>query len=459
MSTHEPASGPATPDGPASPLPPDDGTSVTPVVVTPVAMADERASRGGALGRAVAGRLGGLPRPFWVLWTGTLVNRLGTMVVPFLAFYLSGVRGLSVTEVGAVLAVGGAGSVLSQPLGGYLADRFGRRVTLCGGMIATAAAMIAGGYAATLPALVGAVFVNGVSVDLYRPASAALVADLVPAGERPRAYGLLFWAINLGFACATALGGFVARHGFGLLFWIDALTCLAFAVVMWRGVPEPPRTTARGRARGGDGFRVVLRDRVMVAFVAISFSYLLVYQQAYTTLPLAMERDHLSPSAYGAAIALNGAVIVIVQPLALPLLTRLDRSRVLATGSALVGLGFGLNALASTTLGYAAAVVVWTLGEIIAMSVAMAIIADLAPEHLRGRYQGLNGAAWSIAGLVAPLLGSHLLALGKLVLWPVCLGLAVAAAVGQLLLGPTIRRRAAAVAEVAAGERAANGGR
>lgn len=388
----------------------------------------------------VADRVGGLPRPFWVLWAGTLVNRLGMMVEPFLAYYLSGGRGLAVTQVGVVMAVLGAGSIVSQPLGGYLADRFGRRITLCGGMAASAASMIALGYAPSMPALVAAVFACGVSIDLYRPASSALVADLVPAAQRARAFGLLFWAINLGFAFSTALGGLLARHGFGLLFWVDALTCLGFAVLIGRGVPETVQRGVR-RERGGDGLRTVLRDRTMLAYTLIGLAYMCVYTQAYTTLALAMERDDLSPAAYGIAIAANGVVIVIVQPLVIRWLTERDRPRVLAAGMAVVGLGFGLNAVASTTPMYVGTVAIWTLGEIIVASVAQAVVADLAPAHLRGRYQGVFGTAWSLASLVAPLGGTALLAHGKLILWPSCAGLAVLAAIGQLALGPAIRRR------------------
>lgn len=397
----------------------------------------------GAVRAFVAGRVGGLPRTFWVLWTGMLINRLGTMVVSFLAFYLSSVRGLTVTQVGAVVSVGGAGSVVAQTLGGYLTDRFGRRVTLCGGMVATAVSMIVLGYVTSLPALVAAVFACGVSVDLYRPAAAALTSDLVPARDRARAFGLQYWAINLGFAFANFLGGLLARHGFGLLFWVDALTCLAFGAVIWRGVPEPPRVRAHPREGRRDGFVTVLRDRVMLAYVLCSLGYLFVLMQHQATMALAMRRDGLSPAAYGLAIACNGVVIVVVQPIVIRWLTERDRPRVLACGMALVGVGFGLNAAATTTPLYAAAVVVWTLGEIIAASVGQAIVADLAPSHLRGRYQGLFGTAWAVAALAAPLGGTALLAQGKLVLWPVCAGLAVLAGAGQLALGPAIRRRSA----------------
>jgi MFS family permease len=183
-------------------------------------------------------RVGGLPRAFWALWAGSFVNRLGTMVEPFLAFYLTGVRGLSVAATGIVLALFGLGAIVSQIVGGVLADRVGRRVTLTGGMLATAAAMLALGYATATPVLVVLVFVLGLTIDAYRPASQALLADLVGPAERARAFGLLFWAINLGFAVAMVLGGTLSRAGFSWLFWADAATCAVFGVLVWRAVPE-----------------------------------------------------------------------------------------------------------------------------------------------------------------------------------------------------------------------------
>ncbi|MFB9834431.1 MDR family MFS transporter [Actinoallomurus acaciae] len=383
-------------------------------------------------------RVGGLPRAFWALWAGSFVNRLGTMVEPFMAFYLTGVRGFSLTATGAVLALFGLGSVFSQALGGVLADRVGRRATLTGGMVATAAAMVALGYVTATPVVVAVVFVLGVAIDIYRPASQALVADLVPPADRPRAYGLLFWAINLGFAVAMVFGGTLSRAGFSWLFWIDAVTCAVFAVLVWRAVPE---TRTRRADREPGGFGDVLRDRVAVASVLIVFGYAFVYLQAYSTLPLAMRHAGLPPQAYGLAMAVNGVGIVIVQPLTVAWLNRRDASRVLAAGMGTVGLGFGLTALAGSTPVFAATVLVWTLGEVLFAAVSSAIIADLAPPHLRGRYGGLYGTAFSVAALLGPLGGSWLLGHGTWLPWVTCAALCAVSGAGALALAPAVRGR------------------
>ncbi|WP_182879178.1 MDR family MFS transporter [Microbispora sp. H10949] len=399
-----------------------------------------RADRTGGTG-FLRSRAGGLPRPFWVLFGGSFVNRLGTMVEPFIGVYLTQARGVPLATAGLVMTMFGVGSLLAQPVAGWLSDRFGRRVTLTGGMVATAVTMLALGYTTSVPGLVAGMLVLGIVVDAYRPASQAIVADLVPPEDRPRAFGLLFWAVNLGFAVAMVAGGWLARSGFTVLFWVDAVTCLIFGVLVWRAIPEtrPAREdTPPGR------FADVLRDRVMLAFVLANLAYALVYLQAYSTLPLAMTGQGLPTSAYGMAMAVNGLLIVVVQPVTTTWLARFDPSRVLAAGFALVGLGFALTSLVSSGAGHAATVAVWTLGEALTAGIPGAIVATLAPAHLRGRYSGLYGLSWSAGALLAPLVGTRLLADAPGLVWPVLGGLGLLAAGAQLLLGRAVRRRSAA---------------
>ncbi|MDH2424634.1 MFS transporter [Sphaerisporangium sp. TRM90804] len=383
-------------------------------------------------------RLGGLPRPFWVLFGGTFVNRLGTMVEPFIGVYLTQARGLSLLAAGAVMAVFGVGSLVSQLVAGWLSDRLGRRAVLTGGMLATAVAMIVLGYSTSLPAIVASMAVLGLVMDAYRPASQALVADLIPPHDRPRAFGLLFWAVNLGFAVAMVAGGWLAQSGFLWLFWIDAVTCVVFGVLVWRAVPE----TRPARERRAGGFGTVLRDRLMIGFMLTNLAFTFVYLQAFTTLPLAITGQGLSTAAYGLAMAVNGVLIVAVQPLVSHWLAKRDQSLTLAAGMSVVGVGFGLMAFASTTAGYAAAVVVWTAGEIVTAGATGALVASMAPAHLRGRYNGAAGFAWSAGALLAPLAGTRLLSGGQATLWLTVGAVGLVAAAGQFALTPAIRRRA-----------------
>jgi MFS family permease len=386
-------------------------------------------------------RVGGFPRSFWFLWTGTIVNRAGSFVVPFLALYLTGERDVSVAQAGVVLSLVGLGSAIGQTLGGVLADRIGRRRTMVLGLLSSAVTLLALGAADGFPAVAAAAFAYGLALDLFRPAVQAAVADLVSDADRPRAFALHFWAINVGFSVATPLGGFLASRGYWLLFALDAATCAVFAVLILRTVPEtrPVVTGVPGR------LREVLHDRVMLALVACVVAEASVYLQAFVTLPLAFEADGLGPGTYGAAIGLNGVLIVLIQPMLLTVLGRRRRGRLLLVATTAQGIGFGLTAFADAVPLHLLAITVWTLGEVLRAGLLGALVASLAPAHLRGRYMGVFGLSFGIASFVAPVLGTQVLSrAGEGALWGGAFLLSVLAGVGLMLVSRAADRRAVA---------------
>ena len=151
-----------------------------------------------------------LPRVYWTIWLGTLVNKLGSVVVPFLALYLTQERLLSKALAGLLISLYGVGAILAGLTGGMLADRYGRRVTLLLSLFGGALATLGIGFARQLSILALFTFLVGWLGEMYRPAVAALIADVVPPEKRTRAYGLLYWVINLGFAVAMMVGGLAA---------------------------------------------------------------------------------------------------------------------------------------------------------------------------------------------------------------------------------------------------------
>jgi MFS family permease len=396
--------------------------------------------------RAVHAWAGGLPRAFWALFAGTLVNRVGTFVEPFVALYLTSSRHVSVAGAGAMVATIGAGSIVSQPLGGALADRVGRRPTLCGGMVASGLAITLLALAHPIWLLAVAALLVGVTGNLYRPASQATVADVVAVADRRRASGLLFWAVNLGFSVAAVGGGLLAEGGYGLLFAIDAVTCAAYAVVVWRLVPETrPAAAAHHDAPGWAG---VLGDRVAMAYFGLNLAVAAVYATTFTILPLAMRGDGLAPSTYGAVIALNGLGIVALQPLLAGPLLRRPPAAMLALGTALTAVAMAIVAVSDAAPGYALAIVFITLGEICNATTGPGLIAEIAPAALRGRYAGAYGLTWGLAFTVTPLLGSALLGGGgdAATPWIAAAVLSGAAGAALLALGPALDARRAAAA-------------
>lgn len=390
-----------------------------------------------------------LPRAFWALWVCQLINRLGSFVQPFLVLYLTHDRHLSAGTAGAVAAAVGAGTVVAQLVGGWLADRVGRRLTMLICFFGTAAALILLGSARAMVMIWIAAFLVGLLGDLFRPAVQATVADMLQPSERVRAYGLLFWAINLGFSVSTVSAGVLAHVGYGLLFWLNAGTSVIAGVVIWAMVPEsrpaldegtPPRPL----------LAVALRDTVFLLMILLQIGYATIYFQGYSTLPLAMAGDGLPPQTYGLVIGLNGVVIVLIQPFLGRWFVTLDRPKLLAASMLVVGLGFGLGAFVHSWWGYGLSVVVWTIGEIGFAAVIGAVFADLAPVDLRGRYMGLSGMAFGVGTVVGPLAGTNALEhFGPTATWIGCALLGVVIFIGQYSLAPALHARAAANAVTA----------
>ncbi|MBF5043051.1 MFS transporter [Aggregicoccus sp. 17bor-14] len=410
---------------------------------------------GGAQGRGrlatfVRGAAGGLPPVYWYLWVGTFVNRLGGFVVPFLAFYLTRERGFSVAQAGLMASLHGAGAVLAAPLGGQLADRVGRRFTLVGGLWLGSLAMALLGFARSHVEIAVATFTLGLLGEMYRPAVLAAISDVVAPPERPRAFGLLYWVINLGFAVAPPLAGWMAQRSYLLLFLADAATTFLYGLLVLLRVPEtrPARGSEGTHAQGG--LLTPLADPVFVAFGLPVLAVAFVFFQSHSALPLDLSARGASPQTFGSVLAVNGLLIVLVQPFANRLVGRMRRSSALALSAALTGLGFGMHALNDSVVGARFAVAVWTLGEIAQAPVAPAVVSDLAPVHLRGSYQGAYHMLWGLAACAAPAAGGWALGhLGALPLWGACLGIGVLSALVHLGIGPSRRRRLAQLREQA----------
>ncbi len=383
------------------------------------------------------GAVGGLPRTYWVLWVATLVNKLGAFVVPFLSMYLVRHRGLSVTEAGALFAVYGAGCVLANPLGGWVSDRYGRRVGMLTGLCGAAVAVLLLGEA-----LAAAAFLLGLLMDLYRPSVMAIVSDVVAPADRMRGFNLLYWAINVGFTASPLIAGALGDAHVKWLFWGDAATTLACAGLVYAYVPESRPEPGPGAAEDRAGPLAPFTDKVFLPFVAVNFLVALLFFQFFVAMPADMSAQGLGTQAFGMAISVNGALIVLLQPVLGTWVERMRRGRALAAGALLTGMGFGLYGWVTTLRGFAAGVAVWTVGEMLMSPVNSGLVAELAPDAQRARYQGAFNTAWSLAVLVGPALGGWALeTLGRRAFWTVALAVGVVAAVLHLALVPARRAR------------------
>ncbi len=367
-----------------------------------------------------------------------MANRIGGMVVPFLVFFL-GAHQVSEQDTGWIVTALGAGGVAGSVLGGWLADRAGHRTTLLIGLLAAPASLGFLFAAPGVPVMAAAAVLVGVTAKIYPPAAAALVADGVTGAQRLRAFSLIHWAYNIGAAGAAALAGFLAAHGFGLIFAIDAGTSLLFAAIVVAGIP---RTGRRTRPAGGTGYGILLRDKLMLAFVALALSQEIVYSLTEYAVPLSIRLDGLSPAVFGTVAVVNAALVVLLQPVVYPVVARLNRYAVLAGATAVVGLGIAATGLGHTPLWYAITTAIWSVGEVAGGIVAGAIAADLAPAGAQGRYQGVITWTAASARLIGPAVTTWLFSTaGPGALWSATAVTGVVGAVCLLALAPALARR------------------
>ncbi|HKP75245.1 MAG TPA: MFS transporter [Longimicrobiaceae bacterium] len=390
--------------------------------------------------RAFVSDVRGLPRAAWVVYAGTFINRFGSFVVTFLILILVR-RGLSPAQAGLAASAYGVGALCASALGGHLADHLGRRRTIALSMFLSAAAMLTLWRVQGLALTVAVTAAAGVSAELYRPAAAALLADVTPVGRRVGTYALYRTAINAGFALGPAMAGFFIARSVGYVFVGDAVTSVLYGLLVLAAIPRSldaastPRSAAAARERGPSALRLIAADRGLLAVLATGLVVSFVHHQDMASFPLEVRWRGMAPAQFGMLISLNGLTCMLLE---LPIAAITSRARAwipMSVGAALTGLGMASVLVAPNLAALAACVLVWTVGEICYWPVASAFVADLAPPGLQGRYQAAHGFTSSGGLMLAPALGPALFALSRGGLWTLCGVLGCAASATFVLLG------------------------
>ncbi len=359
----------------------------------------------------------------WVLVLARAVNRLGAFTLPFLSVTLVASFGASVVEAGYLLAAFGVATIPSRVVGGWLADRCGARTTIVTGLVATAGAQLALAASPSLGPATLAVVALGLAFELYEPASQAMVADATSDEQRPVAFGLLAAAMAVAAMVAGLLGALLAGFGLRWLFVVDAATCLACAGLVHRWLTAEPAARVPAYA---------WRDRRLLTMLAVGCVFAVVYLQVGVALPLTVVARGLPVGDVGLLLTVSAATVALAQPvLAGGPLARLDAFAAMALGYVLLGAGLVATGQAHGMVPLAAATVLWSLGDLVLLGRATAVVAGLAPAGARGGYLATYGIAWGVAAVAGPLVGTRLFAVGgPLLLWSVlgalCLGLAAA---------------------------------
>lgn len=354
------------------------------------------------------------PRPFWVLMTGTFIDRLGTnLIMPFLAIYIVQRFDAKFTQVGIIYTIFAVSSGMGNFLAGALADRFGRRFALLLGLICAATARIALGLANSFTGLYIAAAFAGLFGAVGWPAQLAMTTDLLGQEKRANGFGIQRVVINSTFALGPLAGGLLGpKIGYLPLFVMDAITSYFVAFIIYSKLPETRPDKQLGASPENFiqtliGYGKVLQDKTFAAFILISILTVTAYLQMSTTLSVYLIKfQHMSESFFGALVMLNALMVVFLQ---IPI-TRWASTRPLLLmmiwGTALYLVGFGSYGLTPSISLFIFAMVLISAGEMLVIPTSQALTALLAPHDMRARYVATERFNWIIAQSLGPLAAS-----------------------------------------------------
>jgi predicted MFS family arabinose efflux permease len=380
---------------------------------------------------------GGLPASVWIVFATTLVNRAGTMVLPFMVLYVTRELGVSAALAGMALTVYGVGGLVSGPVAGRLCDRLGPFSVLRGALLLSGMILLVFPLASRFETFLAITLVWAFIAESVRPATLAALTTYVRPDQRKAAVAVNRLSINLGMSIGPAVGGFLATVSFPLLFLVDGVTAIAAGLVLaglmfWRPIREvPPASTSEALQPGS--WLSVLRDRRALVFFTGLFLMALVFFQHEGAMPIFLVRDlHYKESFYGILFAVNTLLIVVLEvPLNLAMASWSHRWT-MVLGAVLFAVGFGSMAVLHSKAGLLLADVIWTFGEMIAMPASGAYTTDIAPPGRAGQYAGAYASTFSLAVLVGPWAGTIALdKFGGTALWA---GVMVVGLVGAAVL-------------------------
>lgn len=364
----------------------------------------------------------GLDRPVWLLALTTLVNRSGTMVLPFLILYLTQKQGFETTDAGKALGIYGLGGVLGSYLGGWLCDRVPPRHVMVGALSLAGIGFITLGQLGSRPAILLTIFFLAVVGEGFRPANAAAVAAASPPELRTRAFALNRLAINLGMSLGPSIGGFLAMVSYDWLFLVDGATSLIAAAVLATALHLERGEAAAEPRSAPKAERSPWRDGPFLAMLVLFFLLAMITFQIASTFPLTLRDLYgFKEGQIGLVLAINTVIIVLFEMVLVHRVGALDALRLVGVGGLLFGLGMALLPYGTGLPFVAFTVVVWTVGEMLAFPMSSGAVANRAGEANRGLYMGLFTLSFEGAWVFSPILGTWVYhAYGAKTLWTGC---------------------------------------
>lgn len=372
----------------------------------------------------MAGLIPNLSRRAWTIVGADALSALGNgLITPFLVIYLRDARGFPIEQAALIISTEAFAGLFAAPMTGWLIDRLGaRRVLMVALSLGAVSALLATQIDEVWEGFAWAL-VFGISIAAMWPSALSLMAMVVEPHQRTAVYSVHFALLNAGIGVGAMLGGaLVDAHepsSFTLVFVLDALTFVVYALVLRFLVPPAAKRTRQEAAElGRDGWRRLARDRAFMRVILLSVVLITIgYAQFGSSLPaFATKEGGISTRSLGIVFAVNTTLIVAAQLFVLRGLTGRRRSGAMSMVGLLWAACWVITLAAGSSGGGLPAVLLFCLasatfatGETFMQAALPALINDLAPDDIRGRYNAANSLTWAVGNMAGPALGGFML--------------------------------------------------
>ena len=397
------------------------------------------------------------PRAFWTYNVIVFIDRLGGfMLYPFFALYLTRKFDIGMPTVGILFAIFSVSGFVGSALGGALTDRMGRRGVIIASLLLSSLSALGMGFAPTLAVFVAVSVIVGTLGSIGGPAHEAVVADLLPPDKRAEGYGIIRMVFNVAVIIAPPIAGLLISHSYLTLFIVDAVISIIAAGIVLLALPETkpaahPDAQPETMKQTFAGYGRVFRDTPFVLFIGVTIMMTLVYMNMNTTLGVFL-RDYkgIPEIGFGSLLSINATIVVAFQFWLTRKLEKFKPLLMMAAGTFLYAIGFAMYGFVSGMTLLITAMVIITIGEMVVAPFQQSLVANFAPENMRGRYMAVSGLSWGIAFMIGPYFAGLLLDSGNPnSLWLVSGFIGLLATVGFTILN-RVHHVTAPVAEPAA---------
>ncbi|CAL2102161.1 MFS transporter [Tenacibaculum sp. 190130A14a] len=341
----------------------------------------------------------GLSTEVWWLALITLINRAGTMVIPFLSLYLTKSLDFSLKDVGWIMTCFGLGSVIGSWLGGKLTDKIGFYKVMKVSLFLTGLLFIALQFVTTFVGFCIGIFLVMLVADTFRPAMFVALSNYSKPENKTRSVTLIRLAINLGFSAGPAVGGLIITSlGYNGLFWVDGITCI-LATFLLMNVLHPKKAKIVDEVKVENPVSI-FSDKAFWVFFVSMFVFGFIFLQYFSTMPLYYkDTHHLTELEIGLLMGMNGFIIFALE---MPLIKWLEDSKyskefLIFIGLLLTGISFFVLLLTNWVGVLIVGMLFMTIGEMIAFPFSNAFVMDRAKRGKQGEYMAYYSIAFSIS--------------------------------------------------------------